>query len=233
MAVRRSWKDEFFGGGASFQVPTTAVWYSPWKNTFTAAAGTPPCTFGNDNGALEDAAGIMKLGHTSTNQVENNCLSWGDILSFGLDKRPVWKSRIRLGQASLDSTTSLFFGLTGDRADAIASITVRVGFVMVSSVSSTIVYVVTDDGVTDSGNVSTTIALGTGWKDFEIDARAKSNILFYMTDNDNRRTRVGQGTTFSMAAYSGSLQPNYQIQKTADTNVDYLNADSVEMEWDI
>jgi hypothetical protein len=224
MAARRVYTEDFYGDGAT-TIPTTATLFSPWRKTVTAAAGTPTCVFGYDNGSSAGAAGILRLKHTSNTQVENICLSHGDVLSHSIGDKLLWKGRLRFGQAALDTTTSVFFGLAGDRNDAIASIAVRAGFTLVASVSTTIVYCVTDDGTTDSGNISTGVTLTTGWKDFEIRLSDKSNVLFYMTDNNSVLARVAAGTTFSMSAYSGCFQPYFQLQKTSDNNEDELQCD--------
>jgi hypothetical protein len=42
--------------------------------------------------------------------------------------------------------------------------------------------------------------------------------------------RVAAGTTFDMSAATGSLQPYVQIQKTADTNIDFVHVDYVSVE---
>jgi hypothetical protein len=53
----------------------------------------------------------------------------------------------------------------------------------------------------------------------------KSNVKFYVDG-----IRVAAGTTFDMSAATGSLQPYVQIQKTADTNIDFVHVDYVSVE---
>jgi hypothetical protein len=225
----RTFFDDFFGDGAT-TVPTSASWNNPWKKTVTAASGTPQVTFGLDNGSSAGPAGILHMGFTNNTQIENLCVDWGNVLSFSIDDQLIYRTRLRLGQATIDSATSIFFGLGGDRNDTITSIAQRVGFTLVGSVSTSIVYVVTDDGVTDSGNISTGVALSTGWKDFEIRIRNKTNILFSMTGADGSFGPIARGTVFSMSGYSGAFQPYYQIQKTSDNNQDYLQSDFIEIQ---
>ena len=226
--ARGLFRDDFIYGGAAFG--TSASSSTPWRATETGSSTV--WTAGIDNGSSGDAAGIARIGLEATNEVQNVCLSFGDVLQFNIASNLIWKGRFRLGQSALDTTTSVCFGLAGDRNDTINSIAIRAMFKLVGSVSTTIVYCVTDDGTTDSGDISTGVALTTGWKDFEIRMPSSSVITFHMTDTNNRLARVVPGTSFSMAAYAGSLQPYMQIQKTADTNADYLDSDFVELTWD-
>ncbi|HSG70825.1 MAG TPA: hypothetical protein VLA12_10445, partial [Planctomycetaceae bacterium] len=131
--------------------------------------------------------------------------------------------RVKQSQASIDTATSIAFGLAGDRNDAIDSIAQNCLFRLIGSSS---VVVETDDGTTDNDDVATGQTLVDSYKTFKVDFSAgKSNIKFYMSDGNGAMKRVASGTTFSMAAYTASLQPIVQIQKTSDSNADGVTLD--------
>jgi hypothetical protein len=88
------------------------------------------------------------------------------------------------------------------------------------------VTVETDDNTTDSGLIATGQTLATTYKKFYIDfTGGKTNVKFYIDG-----VRVAPATTFSMSGTTGSLQPFFQIQKAANTNVDSITIDYVRVE---
>jgi len=96
---------------------------------------------------------------------------------------------------------------------------------MVGANSTTAVYVETDDGTRDNDDVATGATLGTSYKEFVIDfTGGKSNVKFYIDG-----ARVAASTTFDMSGYSSGLQPIIQLQKAANTNVDAVSIDYVEV----
>lgn len=220
--------DDFIGAAVAF--PTSANIATPWVITETSAGGAPTYVRGVDDGG---GGGIARLQFAADNEVENICLSFGNTLTFDIDDGLIWESRIRLGQAALDTTTSLAFGLAGDRNDTLDSVAQHCWFRMEGGTSTTLVVCESDDGTTDNDDIATGLTLTTGWKTFRISmsppVASKSNIQFSMSDAAGVLTRVAPGTTFSMAAYSSALQPIFQIQKTADTNTDYIDIDYVKI----
>ena len=108
------------------------------------------------------------------------------------------------------------------RNDAIDSIANHASFRLIGSNS---LVVETDDGTTDLDDKATGQSLSTTYKRFLIDfTGGKSDVKFYVNG-----IRCAASTTFSMAAATGSLQPYVQIQKTADSNVDFVHVDYVEV----
>ena len=96
-------------------------------------------------------------------------------------------------------------------------------------IGSNSVVVETDDGTTDLDDKATGQTLANVYKYFKIDATTLSNVKFYMTNSNSRLVRVAAGTTFDMSAYSGALQPFFQLQKASDSNGDTIEIDYVKV----
>lgn len=205
--------DDFFGTGS---LQATAAGGDRWDITDTSSAGTP--TYAYVDGA---ATGEVQLAFSNTNEIQNVCLSHGDTLGMDIDKIQRVMMRVKMNQASIDATTSVAFGLTGDRNDAIDSIAQAALFRLVGADSTTAVVVETDDGTNNNDDVATGETLINAYKKFVIDfTQGTSDVRFYIDGK-----RVAASTTFDMSNYTGSLQPFVQLQKTADTNTDGLTID--------
>lgn len=204
---------DFRGTVATF--PTTADPATPWLVADTSAAGTPTYTTGTSVATLKLAA---------TSEVENVCLYFGDALGIDIDDLMSIEMRVRL-DAVLTTGTEVVFGLGSARNDTTDSVTANAWFKMVGATSTTLVTVETDDGTRDNDDVATGVTLGTSFKKFYIDfTGGKSNVKFYIDG-----VRVASSTTFDMSSYSSGLQPLVQIQKAANTNVNGVIIDYVEV----
>lgn len=202
--------DDFNGTVATF--PTSADPATPWLVDDTSSSGTPTYTRGTSAATLTLA---------STNEIENVCLHFGDALDFDIDKVQRAEFRVKT-VAALDSTSSIAFGLSSARNDAIDSIGEAALFRLIGSNS---VVVETDDGTNNNDDVATGKSLVAAYKTFVIDfTGGKSDVKFYVDGE-----RVAASTTFDMSNYSSGLQPIVQIQKTADTNTDSVTVDYVEI----
>lgn len=198
---------------------------SPWVTTDTSAGGAP--VFGGIEG------GGHRMQFSNDAEVQNLCLSFGDVLAFSADELiRAWA--IVKTAASLDAATQLAFGLSSARNDDVDSIGESALFRCIGSNS---VVLETDDGTNDNDDVSSGFTLGNAWKRFEINFAERistmeppslslgrgSNIGFYAANDYGSQRRVASGTRFDMSNYSGGLQPFLQIQKTADANEDFLD----------
>jgi hypothetical protein len=213
--VKNFWEffDDFHGVGTF----VAAAGLDQWLITDTSSAGTPTYTR-LDHGTSAGASGVARLLLESTSEVQNVCLSFGDKLCFPITDRLIFETRIKT-VATLDSATSIAWGLTGDRNDAIDSVAQAMIFRVIGN--NTLVCE-SDDGTTDKDDVATGLTLADTYKVFRVDAQDVTNVKFSVNG-----TRVAKTTTFDMSAYSGCLQPFFQIQKTADTNTDNLDIDYV------
>lgn len=185
-----------------------------WDIADTSSAGTPTYTVGGINGEAT-------LTLDSTSEVQNVCLFQSDVLNYDIDLIQRIEMRVKT-VASLDSATSIAWGLASARNDAIDSIAAHASFRVIGSND---VVVESDDGTTDKDDISTGTTLVATYKKFVIDfTGGKSNVKFYIDG-----ARVAASTTFDMSAYSSGLQPYVQIQKTADTNTDSVVIDYVKI----
>lgn len=206
--------DDFLGHGA---LPASQS-DSDWLVDDTSSSGTPTYTKGGINGEAT-------LAFDSQEEAQNICLHHGDDLNFDIDLVQRVEMRVKMGQAALDATSSVAFGLASARNDAIDSIAAHASFRVIGSADTTALVVETDDGTNDNDDVSTEKALTNAYKKFVIDfTGGKSNVKFYVDGE-----RVASSTTFDMSNYSAGLQPYLQLQKTSDANTNSVVIDYVKI----
>lgn len=198
---------------------------NPWVKADTSSAGSPTV------GGL--AGGGLRMLLASNTEVENLCVYHGDVLSFDIDDIVAAEFAVKT-VATLDSATSIAFGLCSARDDDPDALAAHASF---RCIGDNNVVVETDDGTNDNDDVATGLTLKTGWKRFRIDFASrnttieppsvskgrKSNIEFYGSNDNGSLRRVASGTRFDMSNYSSGLQPYFQIQKTSDNNTDNLD----------
>jgi len=219
-----------FRGHLAFPATASGVG-TPFTIADTSAAGAP--TVG---GLLGGGVRLLLAGST---EVENLCLYMGDVLPFDIDDIiRAWF--IAKTTATLDSATSIAFGLASARNDAIDSLTNHASF---RCIGDNVVVVETDDGTTDLDDKATGLTLADVWKRFEINFAErnstmeppslslgrKSNLGFYGANDIGSLRRVASGTRFDMSAATSGLQLYAQIQKTSDANTDNLDI----LEWGV
>lgn len=215
--------EHFFNAGGAISTSAPSPSTAPaWQITDTSAAGAPVYTVGFDNGSSAGIGHFARLQFSSTNEVQNICLSWGDVLTINIDELQIVDILVRGGQSALDTATSFAFGLASDRNDTLDNVSANLWFRMEGGTSTTAVYVESDDGTTDTDDQATGQTLTTGWKRARLDfRRGKSAIQPFFTDANG--ILKPSPMTLNMSAYSGCLQPYFQLQKTADTNTDYFD----------
>ena len=205
-------EEDFLGPMTLTASPTNG---DRWDIADTSSAGTPTYTVGGINGEAT-------LAFDSQSEVQNVCLFQSDVLNWDIDLIQRIEMRVKT-TATLDSATSLAFGLASARNDAIDSITAHASFRIIGN--NTLV-VESDDGTTDKDDVATGASLSDTYKKFVIDfTGGKSNVKFYVDG-----VRVAASTTFDMSGYTAGLQPYVQIQKTADPNTDSVTIDYIKIE---
>lgn len=189
-----------------------------WDIADTSVAGTPTYTVGGINGEAT-------LAFDTQAEAQNVCLFQSDLLNYDIDLLLSIEFRIKMGQAALDATSSLAFGLCTARNDAIDSLAAHASFRVIGSGSTTAVVVETDDASTDNDDVATGKTLINAYKKFVISfAGGKSDVKFYIDG-----AQVATSTTFSMANHSTGLQPYVQLQKTSDANANSVVIDYIEI----
>lgn len=233
--IQNYWEfvDDFFGAGL-FSASATA--FDPWVVTDTSSSGTPTYVrvdLGETTGAF--APGVAKLTFDNTSEVQNVCLSFGNNLCFDINSLRGFETRIRLvPEGTLkDAATTMAWGVTGDRNDAIDSIAVASLFRLASGSAANAIVVESDDTVTNNDDVATGITLSDStWTTCKIDFSNLADVKYYIGNSSGNLQRVASGTTFVMSSYAAGLQPFFQIQKTADTNTDSLEIDYVKL-WGV
>lgn len=212
-------KDDFFGGGTL----AASGQGDPWVLTDTSSSGTPTYVYTDGDGA-----GAVTFTHDNTSEVQIVRLSFGDVLAMNLPKIQGAAFRVKMGQAAVNAATSLQFGLMGDANATHDSIAQHISFRVVGAGSTTAVVVETDDGTTDNDDVATGQVLINAYKTFKIDlSHGLSDVRFFMSDASGSLTRVAQTTTFDVSAYTGSVQPYFNLQKSAATSTDSAVLDYV------
>lgn len=225
-------EDDFIGGGTF----VASAGLDPWVITDTSSSGTPTYArvdLGETTGAFRP--GVAKLTFDSTSEVQNICLSFGDKLAFDFDKIKGYECGLRFVEGTgshKDTATTVAWGLTGDRNDAIASITYAALFRLLSSSAVEDVSCEIDDNVNDTTAVSSMSLTVSQWAKFSIDFSNKSDVKFFGGLASAGLKRLNPSTTYNMENYHAGMQPFFQLQKTADTTVDSLEIDYVRV-WGV
>lgn len=228
-------QDDFIGAGIFTAGSATA--YDPWVITDTSTAGTPLYTrldHGETAGSFRP--GVARLVFDSEAEAQNVCLSFGDKLAFDINKVRGYECGCRFvagAGGAKDTTTTVAWGLTGDRNDAIDSIAIASIFRLADTGAILPVVIENDDGTNTNDDVATGFSMvDTTWCKFKIDFSNLDDVKYYAGLATGGLARVGAGTTMKMSAYSAGLQPFFQIQKTSDTNVDRFEIDYVRI-WGV
>jgi hypothetical protein len=215
-----SWWDYFTGHRVYSATAGSNVGHN-WKITDTSSAGSPTYT-PIDNAT--DSNGGLTVAFDSTNEIQNVCVNFSDVLVWDIDRLIDINFRVKMNQAAVNAATSFAFGLQGDRNDAIDTIAQHLSFRVIGSDSTTAVVVESDDGTTDKDDISTGTTLINAYKNFKISfANGTSDVRFFIDGQP-----VAESTTFNMSAYTGCLQPYFQLQKTAATATDGFSVCYVE-----
>lgn len=235
MAMRDYWsfEDDFIGAGTF----VTSAGLNPWVITDTSSAGTPTYTrldHSETSGAYQP--GVAQLAFDSQVEAQNVCLSFGDKLAFDINKTRGFECGLRFvattGSAK-DAATTLAFGLTGDRNDAIDSIAIASIFRLASGSASNVMVIENDDGTNTNDDVATSFSLtDLSWAHFYIDLNNLDDVKYYAGFYGGAFNRIGAQTTMKMSSYAAGLQPFFQLQKTSDSNTDAIQIDYVRV-WGV
>jgi hypothetical protein len=202
----------------AFSPPAVASRQGQWCSKITKTAGSPA--------VASVSGGTIDLALDNANEVQNLCLYMGDILPFPITDIVRMEFSAKLS-ASLAAAVSGFMGLGSARNDAIASIAQRIGFGFSGSNAITVDGV---DGTNSQTGKATGYSLSTTLRRFAIDFSMGSlyqsppslskggiaDVRMFMSNDKNALNGVVPGTRFDLSAYSGNLQPIFQIQKTAN-----------------
>jgi len=214
------WSDYFTGHRVYSATAGSNVGHV-WKVTDTSSAGTP--TYAPIDNAT-DSNGGLAVAFDTTNEVQNVCVNFADVLVWDIDRFIDINFRVKMNQSAVNAATSFAFGLQGDRNDAIDSIAQHASFRVIGADSTTALVVESDDGTTDKDDISTGATLINAYKNFKISFANGTSDVRFLVDGQP----VAESTTFNMSAYTGCLQPYFQIQKTANAAADGFSVCYVE-----
>lgn len=201
------------------KIPAVAsATHGPWAKTVTGA-GSP---------TVAHSANGLELTMDDTDEVQNLCVNFGDVLSY--DIRDLIKIEIVARfSASIPASVTAAMGISSARNDAIDSIATLAAFRIKEANA---VDCETDDGTTDVDDKDAGLTALTTWQRFVIEfaTGVKTNsgipsvggladVRFHMDDSRGNLRRVQSGTQFDMSAATAQVQPFFQLQKTSGTDV--------------
>lgn len=189
-----------------------------WSVADTSSAGSPTKAMHADG---------YKMQFDSQAEAQNLCLYWGDILSIPVANIRSILIRLKMLAATKDTTTTLALGVASARNDTTDSIAVNAMLKIVSTSTDLALVAETDDGTTDTDDKATGKSLDDDYIDCRIDFNCGLADVRFFVDGQP----VATGTTFSMAAATGGVQPFVQIQKTSDTNTDGVVVREIEVDY--
>jgi len=182
-----------------------------WDIADTSSTGTPTYTVGG-------VGGEATLAFDSATEIQNVCLFQNDVLNWDIDKLIHAEFRVKT-VATLDTATSIAFGMATARNDAIDSIASHACFRLIGSNA---ILCESDDSVIDRDDIATGVSLVATYKKFVIDFQDKTDVKFYVDG-----VRVAASTTFDMSSFTTGMQPFVQLQKTSDNNTDSVVIDYI------
>lgn len=214
-------RTRIYRGTDQLVIPTSAG-ACPFVYTETSTSGNA------DALAVGDGYDLVM---SNDNEIQNLCISQGDVLTIDIDNLLWIQMLIELTWSSTFPTaSSAAWGVASARNDAIDSIAAQALF-RVSGTAA--VFCESDDGTNDVDDKSTGQTMATGVaRRFEINFAegvqsvsppgvskgGKGNVVFKMDDGNGVMRQVVKSTLFDMSNYSSNLQPYIQLQKTASTN---------------
>lgn len=191
----------------------------------TSSAGTP--TLAIDGDATD---GKFAIAFDDTDEAQVAGLDWNDELNIDIDKAPTFVCKLSI-DATLNANDEFAFGLAGAQNDTLDSVAQHAWFRLDGSMS---LLCESDDGATDTDDQDTGIDLvATTEYEFKIDCADKSDVKFYYrTTLDGAWTALLATTTFDLSAYSGNLQPFFQLAKSSGAQTSGVKIDYVKVAWD-
>lgn len=167
--------------------------------------------------AADVHSGAAVLTLTATSEAQDAVLYFGDQLQFDIDQLDRMEFRAKV--TTPGTGVRVVMGMAGDHNLAKDSVAQAAWFSLDAGLALT---AEADDGtneVDDSAIATITTAV---WYDFAIDFRNKADIKFYVNG-----VQVATGATFSMAAYTGGLQPYFSADKASGTGLTVVTVDYV------
>lgn len=215
---------EFVDNFDRAQALTTTPGMNGWTVTDTSSSGTPTYLCASGAG--------MVLTLVNTSEAEIVDMHHNNVLQFDVDQIKVADFWVKV--SGVDSVTTAVWGLAGARNDTPDTVAQNCWFRIEGGTSTSNVVCETDDGTTDYDDKATGLTLSSAFKIFRIDfTNGKSDIRFLMGDSLGNLQRVAATTTFTLAAYTGQLQPYFQVQKASGTGTPAMSIRRVRIQYQV
>jgi len=190
------------------QVLSTTPGMNGWTLAKTAAGGSPTAQ------TITGEAGLMQLALAATSEAEILCMYQGDVLY--VDPPNLQRVDMEIAVNGVDAVSTIVWGLSSARNDAIGSVAQNCWFKILGSTSTANVVIDTKDGTTTKTSIATGTTVPTTLKKFSIDfEKGLADVRFFIEGE-----RVAAATTFDLSNMgSVNFQPIVQIQKASGTGV--------------
>ncbi len=205
--------------------------------TFVNQPGSPWCVELADSTSpvaarkADSASGALELKLSSTSEVAEVTLFWGDELNINSNQGPIIQTRLQY-QTQPAAADSLSWGFTNNQNALIDSTTNNAIFKVAGANNNLLVE--TDNATTNDDDNDTSVDMTAGtYIETMISmnpihgASATDVRFFYRTTLGGQWTRVLDETTFAYGANT-TMQPMFQVEKTTgattpDMLIDYIN----------
>lgn len=216
--------------------PAVASRLGIWCSKITQTGGA--CTI------QTGSSGAMELTLDATNEVQNLCLYFGDVLPFDIDDLIRVSFLAKWSSGALNAAITGAIGMASARNDTLASITAAALFRFAGGSANSLV-LDSRDGTNSQSGIATGEVPGTAWRrlvlDFQSNVKTqsppslslggKADLGYFISNTNGVLKRAARNTNFSMAAHSTGLQPFVQFQKTAVAAGGTLYIAEVEVEY--
>jgi hypothetical protein len=200
----------------------------PWETDQTETTGD-----GVIHALTDDVDGHFKLGFSANSEIQCGTLYWGDVLNISADKDPIIIFRLKCVAGAggvLDSTTEVAWGLCSAQNDDANACTYVHSF-SIDGANADLLINSDDNATPDLDNDSGVNFTDNTFWEFKIDLANPADVQYsYRATLGGAWTALLPATVF-VAAAAAEFQPFVQITKEADTNVDSVIIDYIEVMW--
>jgi hypothetical protein len=198
-----------------------------WAEKDTSAAGTPTLAIIGD-----EPDGAYRLQFDSTNEAQILTFYMNDELNIETTKAPVviFRARVNPEAATMDSATTLVFGLASAQNDTADSVASNCWFRVQGANLDLLLE--SDDTSTDTDDKDTGVDLVVDtWYEFKLDFANYNDVrAYYRSELGAQWQALIPNATLKIG--DANVQVFVQLQKGADTNTDAFEIDYIQVSWD-
>lgn len=203
---------------------------APWAKQDTSAAGTPTLDY-----VASFRSGAYRLTHDATSEAQRLTLYWGDQLTVPASRGWIFECGVSFNYpaaAAFSADQRAVFGMASARNATLDSIVTNAWFRVEGADLS--IFTETDDGTTDTDDQDSGLDLveQTVHK-FLIDASLQTQIRFFIDlgAGDGWQECAGAAHNATAWALTDRLQPFFEMQKDAGTELDVLTIEYCGLAW--